>query len=512
MLDTRADSIIYLSQVKFAELVDDLVTNKRLGKSRDLKWEKVLLIRRYLKALEFRDHLDDITQANYILEQLILLTGINEFPATPTLLIAQPPAILYGRKGDTGDTGGTGATGATGLATDFLLANTAVTAYVDSFLIASAKGARWDYLVTDGVNQRAGSVIGDWLSDGSTVKFTDLGSTEDIGDTSGIEFNVVFSGGAIKLQAVITTGNWTINGSRYFIPNNGNGSGPISDVLTLGKIYIGDASNQAAQQTMSGDVTITSGGVTSITAGCILDSDINAAAAIAMSKLAAMTASKAVVTDGSGFLTVSAATATEVSYLVGVTSSIQTQLDSKLSGVTGAISPWTASNFGTANVVAISDGSSKLAVSTVTTTELSYLTGASSNIQTQLNAKQSLITGSIVTVPSGSPTLNYKVIAIGTWNMYVASGTSTTSPTSPPAHGLTFSKIRDVSVVIVDDAGSVLVNLISGFTIATGNKAGTIAWDSTTILLQRVVGAYFDSASFTSGVVNRGYVTILYES
>lgn len=56
----------------------------------------------------------------------------------------------------------------------------------------------------------------------------------------------------------------------------------------------------------------------------------NSAASIAASDIAALTASRAVVTDGSGFISASAATATEVGYLSGVTSSIQTQLGTKL--------------------------------------------------------------------------------------------------------------------------------------------------------------------------------------
>ena len=46
----------------------------------------------------------------------------------------------------------------------------------------------------------------------------------------------------------------------------------------------------------------------------------------------------------------------------------------------------------TANRVMISNGSGDLAVSTVTTTELGYIDGVTSNVQTQLNAKQKKIT------------------------------------------------------------------------------------------------------------------------
>lgn len=62
----------------------------------------------------------------------------------------------------------------------------------------------------------------------------------------------------------------------------------------------------------------------------IENADIKAGAAIAVNKLAALTASELVVTDASGFITTATGvSATEAGYLNGVTSAIQTQLDGK---------------------------------------------------------------------------------------------------------------------------------------------------------------------------------------
>lgn len=61
----------------------------------------------------------------------------------------------------------------------------------------------------------------------------------------------------------------------------------------------------------------------------IENADIKAAAAIAVNKLAAVTASRAVVSDGSGFISAATTTATEIGYVNGVTSAIQTQLNAK---------------------------------------------------------------------------------------------------------------------------------------------------------------------------------------
>lgn len=61
----------------------------------------------------------------------------------------------------------------------------------------------------------------------------------------------------------------------------------------------------------------------------VANAQVSASAAIALSKLAAVTASRALVSDGSGFVSASGVTATELGYLSGVTSAIQTQLGAK---------------------------------------------------------------------------------------------------------------------------------------------------------------------------------------
>jgi hypothetical protein len=59
----------------------------------------------------------------------------------------------------------------------------------------------------------------------------------------------------------------------------------------------------------------------------LVNADIKAAAAIAFSKMANLTVSRLLVSDGSGDVSVSAVTSTEAGYLDGVTSAIQTQID-----------------------------------------------------------------------------------------------------------------------------------------------------------------------------------------
>lgn len=104
-----------------------------------------------------------------------------------------------------------------------------------------------------------------------------------------------------------------------------------------GQIILGSAGTVPTPTTVTGDITINSGGTTAISSGVIVNDDVNASAAIAVSKLAAMTASRAVVSDGSGFISPATTTATEIGYVNGVTSAIQTQLDTKATKSAGDI-------------------------------------------------------------------------------------------------------------------------------------------------------------------------------
>jgi hypothetical protein len=97
-----------------------------------------------------------------------------------------------------------------------------------------------------------------------------------------------------------------------------------------GKIIVGAVTTgYPASVAMSGDVTISDTGVTAIGSGVINNAVINSSANITLSKLAALTASKALVSDASGVISASSVTSTELGYVSGVTSAIQTQINSK---------------------------------------------------------------------------------------------------------------------------------------------------------------------------------------
>ena len=95
-------------------------------------------------------------------------------------------------------------------------------------------------------------------------------------------------------------------------------------------------------------------------------------------------------------------TAAELNYIDGVTSNVQTQLDAKQATISGAASTITSSNL-TASRALTSNGSGKVEVSAVTSTELGYLDGVTSAVQTQLDSKLSssgnITTGGNIIIP-----------------------------------------------------------------------------------------------------------------
>ena len=93
--------------------------------------------------------------------------------------------------------------------------------------------------------------------------------------------------------------------------------------------------------------------------------------------------------------------ATELSYVDGANSNIQTQLNGKQATITGGATTITSTNL-TASRALTSDASGKVAVSAATSTELGYLSGVTSAVQTQLNGKVDEVNGAVTTASTSS--------------------------------------------------------------------------------------------------------------
>ena len=186
-------------------------------------------------------------------------------------------------------------------------------------------------------------------------------------------------GNAIRLAQLAADPSGIENGTLYYNTTdnvvkqyvNGGWQEIPDQALTLlgltlndGNLIVGNGSNvSAAVDTAAvGDIDADATAGLTIKAGVIVNADINASAAIALSKLAALTASRALQSDGSGVISASSVTSTELGYVSGVTSAIQTQLNAKQS----------TSEKGQANGYASLDGSGKVPVAQLPNAIMEY--------------------------------------------------------------------------------------------------------------------------------------------
>jgi hypothetical protein len=131
-------------------------------------------------------------------------------------------------------------------------------------------------------------------------------------------------------------------------------------------------------------VLLTNGTIPSF--GAITNAYIDSSAAIAFSKMAALTADRAIISNGSGVIAVSSVTSTELGYLSGVTSAIQTQLNGKV-GTTGDETIAGSKTFSSA--VAITATSNQLILGTTNTATISASAPAASRVYTIADPGQS---------------------------------------------------------------------------------------------------------------------------
>jgi hypothetical protein len=200
-----------------------------------------------------------------------------------------------------------------------------------------------------------------------------------------------------------------------------------------------------------------------------------------------LTASRALESNGSGKVAVSSVTSTELGYVSGVTSALQTQIDGKQATITGAATSITSSDL-TSNKALTSDGSGKVAASSVTSTELGYLSGTTSAVQTQLDAKLVKANNLSDVTSTSTARTNLGLGTIATQaasNVAITGGTITGMPSPSSGTDVTTKTYVDDLVaglktrIITRVATTANINLstdlengdtLDGITLVTGNK------------------------------------------
>ncbi len=147
----------------------------------------------------------------------------------------------------------------------------------------------------------------------------------------------------------------------------------LGNLETISWKNAGGSGDKALTVNASDDLTYAGTKIT--ISGAIVNADIAAGAAIVFSKMAALSNSKAVVTNSSGVIVSAAATTdTEIGYVNGVTSAIQTQINTKAP----TASP-TFTGTVTAPNIALTDTTNQLVIGTTRTVTLSLPTPATAS-------------------------------------------------------------------------------------------------------------------------------------
>ena len=133
---------------------------------------------------------------------------------------------------------------------------------------------------------------------------------------------------------------------------------------------------------------------------------------------------------------------TTVGTLQTSVNNVQTALTSKQDKVVGGASTITEDNL-TASRALVSNSSGKVAASTITSTELGYLDGVTSNIQTQLNKKLESVPVTSVNGKTGAVTLGKSDVGLGS-----VDNVRQYSATNPPPYPVTSVNNKMGNVVL----------------------------------------------------------------
>ena len=153
------------------------------------------------------------------------------------------------------------------------------------------------------------------------------------------------------LNNLALSGDLTTEGDDLKMGTNTSGHVLVADGTNFNPVAMsGDATmagngaltiaNDAVEQAMIADDAV---GADQLASDAVVNASVDANAAIAFSKMANLTINRALVSDGSGDVTPATTTSTEIGYVNGVTSAIQTQLNSKVGNATNT---WYSSSDG----------------------------------------------------------------------------------------------------------------------------------------------------------------------
>lgn len=196
---------------------------------------------------------------------------------------------------------------------------------------------------------------------------------------------------------------------------------------------------------------------------------------------------------------------TDVGTLKTNVSSLQTALTSKQDVIVGAASTITDNNL-VADRALISNSSGKVAVSNVTSTELGYLDGVTSNVQTQLNKKLEKAPVTSVNNKTGAVQLNASDVGALPDTTVIPSKTSQLDNDSGFITDIPIASVTQLGGIKVGAGLSVTEN---GTLSATGGgTADAVEWNNVLDKPTTIAGYGITDAKIENGTITLGSQTI----
>ena len=193
-----------------------------------------------------------------------------------------------------------------------------------SAAIANSKLANSSITVSDGSNTSAVALGGTLTFSGTNneVEVAESSGTVTIGLPSAITANVTgaLTGNADTATALATGRTIGMTGDVVWTSASFDGSGNVTGSATI--------QAGAVENSMLADDAV---GADELAANAVVNASVASGAAIAFSKMENLTASRALVSDANGDVSVATTTATEIGHVNGVTGAIQGQIDAKAS-------------------------------------------------------------------------------------------------------------------------------------------------------------------------------------
>ena len=193
-----------------------------------------------------------------------------------------------------------------------------------SAAIANSKLANSSITVSDGSNTSAVALGGTLTFSGTNneVEVADSSGTVTIGLPSAMTANVTgaLTGNADTATALATGRTIGMTGDVVWTSASFDGSGNVTGSATI--------QAGAVENSMLADDAV---GADELAANAVVNASVASGAAIAFSKMENLTASRALVSDANGDVSVATTTATEIGHVNGVTGAIQGQIDEKAS-------------------------------------------------------------------------------------------------------------------------------------------------------------------------------------